>query len=239
MYKRQLLKAALLPGILFGLISVAVSLWLNHLVDKRVRAKRLVLHSVSLCLGSLLVLAPWLMFTKEATGAYSITAQREPVLNIVIGGNSETDGWSGNPETDFVKLFDTKTGDKTGTFLGIWQANLPELSNIAIRRITRLWSSPWNDCLSKFIGLTLPAQWLWHQLILYFAIFGVLVLSFRKPEQQTRFINPILFLSASMLAAHFVYMVFNASPRQAFTSMPFFILLADVYKRQVMPIRCH
>ncbi len=221
-----LLKAAFLPGILLGLIVVAISLWSDSKADRGITLKRLILHAVSLGLGTLLILTPWLLFSKEATGTYSITAQREPMLNIVCGGNSEPDGWSSNPETAFVKLFVTQTGDKTATFLGIWQANLPELSNIAIRRITRLWSSPWNDFLSKFMGLTLPVQWLWHQLILYFAILGLLVISFRKSGSPTRLINPILYLSGSILAAHFVYILFISSPRQAFTSMPFFILLA-------------
>jgi hypothetical protein len=220
-----LLKAALLPGILVGLLVAGASIWRNSSVDIRLLAKRMILHSVSLALGALIILAPWLFFTKEATGNYSITAQREPVLNIVIGGNSETDGWSGNPETDFVKLFDTVNGDKAGTFLGIWQANLPKLSNIAIRRVTRLWSSPWNDCLSKFMGLTLPAQWFWHQLILYLAVFGTLLVAFHKSARSSHVVNPLICLSGSILAAHFVYVVFNASPRQAFTSMPFLVLL--------------
>ncbi len=222
-----LLKAALLPGIFVGFLAVALSLWTNKRSTPTVAVKGLVLHAIAIAFGAMLILAPWLLFTKEATGNYSITAQREPVLNIVLGGNSETDGWSGNPETDFVKLFDTVNGDKVGTFLGIWQANLPELSNIAVRRVTRLWSSPWNDCLNKFLGLTLPIQWLWHQLILTSAIFGILLIAFKKKESLDQYINPIVTLSAALLGGHIIYMVFNASPRQAFTSMPFLVLLTS------------
>ncbi|MFN8550622.1 MAG: hypothetical protein U0103_03960 [Candidatus Obscuribacterales bacterium] len=129
-----LLKAALLPGLLAGFIVVAFVLWRDSEADAA-WTQTVVSACVSAAIGLMLVLAPWLLFTKEATGSYSVTAQREPVLNIVIGGNSENDGWSGNPETGFVKLFDTVNGDKGGTFLGIWQANFSRLSNIAIRRV--------------------------------------------------------------------------------------------------------
>ncbi|CAN5215803.1 hypothetical protein BH10CYA1_BH10CYA1_44000 [soil metagenome] len=222
-----LLKAALLPGVFAGFLVVAFSLWTNRETVPTTTVKRLVLHAFSIIFGAMLILTPWLLFTKEATGSYSVTAQREPVLNIVLGGNSETDGWSGNPETDFVKLFDTVNGDKAGTFLGIWQANLPELSNIAVRRITRLWSSPWNDCLSKYLGLALPIQWLWHQLILSSAIFGILLMAFKEKETSEKQVDPILCLSGALLAGHLIYLVFNASPRQAFTSMPFLVLLTS------------
>jgi hypothetical protein len=222
-----LLKAALLPGILVGFIVAAFSLWKNSESDRFLSVKRLTLHAVSIAIGAMLILTPWLLFTREATGAYSITAQREPVLNIVIGGNSENDGWSGTPETDFVKLYDTVNGDKGGTFLGIWQGDFARLSNIAIRRIARLWSSPWNDCLSKFIGLTLPVQWLWHQIILSLAVFGALLIAFKKSERKDKFINPVICLSGTLVASHLIYIVFNSSPRQAFTSMPFFVLLAS------------
>lgn len=219
-----LLKAALLPGIVLGFLVVAICLWKDSDNKSSVTARRLILHAVSIALGAAIILTPWLMFTKEATGSYSITAQREPVLNIVIGGNSETDGWSGNPETDFVKLFDTVNGDKASTFIGIWKSNFPRLENIAVRRIVRLWSCPWNDCLSKFMGLSLSAQWVWHQLILSLAIFGALAMTFKMSKEKL--IRPITYLIGALLTSHLVYMVFNASPRQAFTSMPFFALLA-------------
>ncbi|MBS1954730.1 MAG: hypothetical protein JST89_11120 [Cyanobacteria bacterium SZAS-4] len=222
-----LLKAPLLPGLLLGFLLVGFSLWTNDAKTPKATAKGLMLHAIATAFGAMLIFTPWLLFTKEATGAYSLTAQREPVFNIVIGGNSETDGWSGNPETDFLKLFDTVNGDKAGTFLGIWQANLPELSNLAIRRVPRLWSSPWNDCLSKFIGLTLPIQWLWHQLILTSAIFGILLIAFKKKESSDRNISAILSLSAALIAGHLIYIVFIAGPRQAFSSMPFLVLLAS------------
>ncbi|MBS2002261.1 MAG: hypothetical protein JST44_12195 [Cyanobacteria bacterium SZAS LIN-5] len=234
-----LLKAALLPGLLAGFIVVAFVLWRDSEADAAWTCKRLLVHAISAAIGLMLVLAPWLLFTKEATGSYSVTAQREPVLNIVIGGNSENDGWSGNPETGFVKLFDTVNGDKGGTFLGIWQANFSRLSNIAIRRVARLWSCPWNDCLSKFLGMPLPAQWIWHQIILSLAAFGALLIMFKKSPNESKthgktedqstdkLVRPVIYLSATLLVSHLIYMIFNASPRQAFTSMPFIVLLAS------------
>ncbi|HEY9731506.1 MAG TPA: hypothetical protein V6C89_06315 [Drouetiella sp.] len=221
-----LLKAALLPGILAGFIVAGFCLW-GQGSTTATRSRRLLSHALSLAIGATIVLTPWLWFTKEATGSYSITAQREPVLNIVIGGNSENDGWSGTPETDFVKLYDTVNGDKAGTFLGIWQANFTSLSNIAIRRIARLWSCPWNDCLSKFSGLALPSQWLWHQLILSLAIFGGLLIAFKRSSHAEKLTSPIIGLGGTLLASHLIYIVFNSSPRQAFTSMPFVVLLAS------------
>ncbi|MFN8555046.1 MAG: hypothetical protein U0103_26560 [Candidatus Obscuribacterales bacterium] len=234
-----LLKAALLPGLLAGFIVVAYILWRDSEGNAAWTCKRLLMHAVSAALGLMLILAPWLLFTKEATGSYSVTAQREPVLNIVIGGNSENDGWSGNPETGFVKLFDTVNGDKGGTFLGIWQANFSRLSNIAIRRVARLWSCPWNDCLSKFLGIPLPVQWIWHQIILSLAAFGALLIMFKKHphegksddktdgENSDKLVRPVIYLSATLLVSHLIYMIFNASPRQAFTSMPFIVLLVS------------
>lgn len=222
-----LLKAALLPGLFVGFLAVAITLWTNREGTPKTTAKGFALHAIAIAFGAMLIFTPWLLFTKEATGKYLLTAQREPIFNIVIGGNSETDGWSGNPETDFLKMFDTVNDDKAATFLGIWQANLPELSNIAIRRIPRLWSSPWNDCLSKFIGMTLPIQWLLHQWILLSSIFGILLIAFRKRESCDRQLNSVLSLSAVLLANHLVYVVFIAGPRQAFTSMPFLILLTS------------
>lgn len=225
-----LLKAALLPGLCAGFIVVAFALWKNSETSAAWKLRHLMLHALSTATGLMLILTPWLLFTKEATGSYSVTAQREPVLNIVIGGNSENDGWSGNPETAFVKLFDTVHGDKTGTFIGIWQANFSRLSNIAVRRIARLWSCPWNDCLSKFLGMPLAVQWMWHQIIMSLAAFGALLLIFRAKLSQNscdeKAIGPIIYLSATLFVSHLIYMIFNASPRQAFTSMPFVVLLA-------------
>lgn len=222
-----LLKAPLLPGLFLGFLVAALSIWTNKQTTPKIVAKGLLLHAIAAAFGAMLIFTPWLLFTKEATGTYSLTAQREPIFNIVIGGNSETDGWSGNPETDFLKMFDTVNGDKASTFLGIWRADLPELSNIAVRRIPRLWSSPWNDCLNKFIGLTLPVQWLWHQLILTSAIFGILLILFKKRESSDQQIKTILVFGAALLAGHLVYIVFVAGPRQAFSSMPILVLLTS------------
>ncbi|MFN8550623.1 MAG: hypothetical protein U0103_03965 [Candidatus Obscuribacterales bacterium] len=49
-------------------------------------------------------------------------------------------------------------------------------------------------------------------------------LTARRKTSTDKLVRPVIYLSATLLVSHLIYMIFNASPRQAFTSMPFIVL---------------
>lgn len=227
-----LLKAALAPGLLLSAAVVLLCLWRANSKAKSVALKQIALHLLSLCIGASIILLPWSIFSQQATGRVCLTAQREPVLNILIGANFETDGWSRNPETGIINMFDTKANDQLGVFLGLWNTKHDQLFNIAMRRVARLWSTPWNDTFNKWFGVPLESQMLWHQLICLLGSFGALCVLFaaKRKNNDTASLptctDPLSALILCTIVSHFIYVVFNATPRPAFTSMPFIFLLA-------------
>lgn len=175
--------------------------------------------------GIMLVLTPWSVFSYAATGNILPTAQRQPLYNVASGWNTEAAGWAYNPHAPMTDLF-TEADGPLGTAMGIWMSRPQESALLALSKLSRLFSCPWNDFKGRALGIDENAQILLHRLILAIAAFGAsaFVLSRRRylnVEQRN-----LLQISLVLIASHLAYLMVECQPRYAFTAVPFAVLLA-------------
>lgn len=174
--------------------------------------------------GLALTVSPWAAFTGAATGTVSLSPQRVPVLNASMGTNLESDGFGSNPQSLNTTLFQESEG-VPAVLAARWSTEAGALCNLTLRKIARLWATPWNDFRSRFLFLPVAAQVWWHQALLVAGAAGMaLALAMAiKPETA-----PGLPLTASVLIvlSHLIYTQFEAIPRYGFTAMPFICILA-------------
>lgn len=175
--------------------------------------------------GVLAILLPWLLFTQMATGHFYLTPQRKPTGNLVIGSDLETDGWASLPTSNFVSLY-SEEEPALPVALGIYRAHLPELANLTLRKITRLWANPYNDGRNKFWGIPVLAQQAWHRLIWALALLGALVFAGRNQVSAMRENRFIGYAALLLIAGHLTYLAFVTISRYGFTAMPLAVILA-------------
>lgn len=235
-----LVKAALAPGTLLTIAAI----WLVLLFSK-VEKRSLIVPSVTAALGFCLVFAPWLMFTKIATGDFSLTSRRLPTFNIAAGLNPETDGFSALPETPLVNMFSEEDGPSAVAF-AFYSINPGDFYGRIMRKPLRLFQFPWNDCRVDFLGLPPSLQIIVHQLLMVLAFFGLLSFAAipihaheNNPASSTdggvnlasaepEVISTILIgiASLSIMTGHLAYLPFVADARYGFTATPCLILFA-------------
>ena len=176
--------------------------------------------------GLILVLAPWSIFSFETTGNIMPTAQRQPLFNVVTGWNTEADGWAHNPHTPFAEMFSDTDGSPLQVAVGIWKNRPADCFSLAISKLSRLSSVPWNDFKGRSLGLDENAQVLLHRLLIACAAFGAAIFAFcshRYLSSQQRY---MLTLALATVVAHSTYVMVECQPRYGFTAMPFVVLLA-------------
>ena len=163
-----LTKAALLPGALLetGVVFTILSL-------SKIEKRSFIAALLSFLLGLSLFIAPWLLFTKAATGEYCLIPKRGPTFNLAAGLSPETDGWSALPETQLVKMFSESDGPQAAAS-AFYQMNPGDFCGRMARKPARLFQYPWNDCKSIVFGLPLAAQVVLHQVLIVFGLFGLL-----------------------------------------------------------------
>ncbi len=164
----MLTKAALAPGALLAVLAVVLVLVLSN-----VERRSLVIALVSTVLGFSLVIAPWLMFTKVATGEYQLLVKRMPTFNMAAGLSPETDGWSALPDTGLINLFSESDGP-AAVASALYRLNPGDFYGRMARKPLRLFQFPWNDYKLDIVGLPLAAQIIAHQIIVLFGFFGIL-----------------------------------------------------------------
>jgi hypothetical protein len=241
----RLLTTGWLSGMVTGLLMLvkpALS-WPAVAIDlmclSRMAAKKRLLAAACLSAGLLLPVAPWAVYTKVVTGKFSVTNQRLATFNVVTGLDLETDGWGALLETPFVAMF-PHNEDTLPAALGIWQHNPVQSINLMLRKLSRLWSEPWNDFRSSFMRLPVAPQVWWHQFLLFMALVGFLAfhssqlkrsawrsLSFSEEqiarEKAASFAG---WAATIVLAGHLTYLLVVANSRYAFTAMPFILCFA-------------
>ncbi|MBY0358813.1 MAG: hypothetical protein K2W82_12485 [Candidatus Obscuribacterales bacterium] len=212
-----LLKPALLPAI--------VLLNLSAQIMQRKNKQRLAMI-FPLCFGLFLTLAPWLLFTKYATGTIHLLPSRRPVYNIVSGCNLETDGWGTYPDHPLISLYtdDSSAVQVASSLLG---KNPPDAVNLLLRKSARFWAAPWNDYRYKIFGLNYKIQSFIHCLLLLIGFYGLLyftskLFSGTLEDKQKFVVTACLF----GIFCHGTYILFEGIPRYFFTAMPLFIILA-------------
>lgn len=236
-----LVKAALAPGTLLTIAAVSLVVLLA-----KVERRSLMVSAVTAAFGFCLFFAPWLMFTKIATGDFSLTSRRMPTFNIAAGLNPETDGYSALPETPLVKLFSEADGPAAVAY-ALYNINPGDFYGRMMRKPLRLSQFPWNDCRVDFLGLPPCLQIIVHQLLMVFGFFGLLTfasiplcsqvnnpadsgtdggvnLASAEPEKLSTILIGIA--SLSIIGGHLAYLPFVADSRYGFTATPCLILFA-------------
>ena len=163
-----LTKAALAPGVVLTVAAIFLLLLLSK-VEKR----SFIAALLSSIVGVFLVLAPWLMFTKIASGEFCLTPKRLPTLNMSAGLNPETDGLSALPETPMVTMYSENDGPSAVAY-ALYTLNPGDFYGRMARKPLRLFQYPWNDCRLDFLGIPVIVQVIAHQILVVFGFFGLL-----------------------------------------------------------------
>jgi hypothetical protein len=193
---------------------------------KRQRA----LAAAAIVAGLCLVIAPWAGLSKALTGKVFLTPQRAPVYNVAKGCDTEADGWGALPTPPLTaELGRSKSGAQV--LITAWSNRPGEMLNLTLRKIARLWGTPWNDFRVGIAGIPAETQALWHALILILAVPGALAVIagvplVLMPPGRRRLACFIGWGSILAFAAHIAYLPFEAISRYGFTAMPFAAILA-------------
>ncbi len=206
-------KPALMPCIA---IVAAIGVFRAHQKSKTV---------VGLLAGLMMVLGAWASFSYAATGKFNPTAQRQPLYNVVTGWNHEANGWAFNPHPPLTDIYTENEGPLYSA-AGIWKSNPNESLRLAISKLSRLSSCPWNDFKGRALGLDANAQILFHRLVLCFAAFGAAIYFWCARRFLNHTQKTIVLSSFAIVLAHLAYLMVECQPRYIFTAMPFVVLLA-------------
>jgi hypothetical protein len=166
--------------------------------------------------GLVLTLSPWLYLTKLLTGKMALTISRVPGYNLSMGNQIHRDGWvSYTPE-----LVQIQFGEALSHLLKqMGEYPLAYLS-LYLRKIFRLWLSPWNDFNYQFLVGT-PLINTEHVALLLASLIGIiLVLSHggRNSEIGKRTKFKAFLLLTLLLLFHFSYLPFVAMSRYCFSA---------------------
>jgi hypothetical protein len=227
-------KAALAPAVVLAL-AVSVSWEIKCARESKESKSKstgvpdIVILVFGLAAGASLIILPWAIYTNNAIGKAQYFPQRAPVLNLLVGWNSETDGLSTLPVAPVSKalqsLYD-KTGSAPQAVLGLWRQEPIACASLALRKVTRLYGLPWNDFRRNCLLFSPKMQQYLHQAIIVLALLSVCLALGRGA--------PFAFwLSSLLIAGHFVFLLFEGVPRYAFSSYPFLFLLALYCLRQL------
>jgi hypothetical protein len=219
--------AGILSGLLIllkpGMIPSVVLSWLACLLLTKIR----VAVALTLIVGAVFALTPWLLYTKQTTGKASITVQRMPVHNALIGWDPETMGWQTNPPSGFEHALNTG-GEPLSTIEGIWLSHPRECLEILAQKFGHLYSTPWNDYRAKALFLNAEAQGIYHYLLLLAGLTGLF--SWILGQQRK---NKLAILCVAAASGQGVYLMFEPVCRYAFPIFAFAPVLLAIALNEV------
>lgn len=189
------------------------------------RAKLKAKTAIGLSIGAAAILLAWSAFSYSATGKFNPTAQRQPLYNVVTGWNHEAGGWAFNPHPPSTDLYTEHEGPLNSA-LGIWTSSPGESLRLAISKLSRLSSCPWNDFKGRSLGLDANAQILFHRIVLCFAAFGSAIYFWCARRFLNHTQKTIVLSSFAIVLSHLAYVMVECQPRYIFSAMPFVVLLA-------------
>lgn len=213
-----LLKPALLPAA--GLVSLLALVCAE-------RKGPAVLASLFIIAGSSLIIIPWHLFMKQSTGMSVLLPSRRPVYNIATGLNIDSDGWGCHPPHPVTALF-PESDSGIAVASGLFSDRPAEVSNLLLRKVTRLWGYPWNDYRYRILGLNCKIQAVLQLLAVLAALCaGVLHVGLSAvPGRLSAGARFIGLAAVAVVIAHLCYLPFEGIARYGFTSMPFVVLMA-------------
>jgi hypothetical protein len=215
-----LCKAALIPALaLSGIVAIA-------------RAPRPRQFALVLVLSAACTMLPWSLYTKIATGKMSITASRFPVYNATVACDHDTDGWCTTPPSKRIDLFN-ESESPVAVLMSSWQTDPANCLKLSARKLTRLWSQPWNDFRRTVFGITPELQGYIHWAFIFSGFLGLFAFLFRPRGAGAYFREPgdgttdyLGALICVLLLGNLGFAVFQAMGRYGFVSMPLFVILA-------------
>jgi len=187
--------------------------------------------------GALLILAPWLIFEKQAYNKTTLVVDRIGHYNLFTGTNTKTMGFLSYPypdgrgieEKSFPTLIKESFKKSPARFL-----------KLMLDKPARLLKAPWNDFRAPIGPFDYKSQVALHQVILMFSLVGMLLAGAINPPAQSQDeidgaikTDPLeknklwgrlsIFL---IFALNLPYLAFITVPRYNLTAMPFLIVFA-------------
>jgi hypothetical protein len=212
------------PALVFALLATTLLAWL-YCCSKR-QSPSTAAWLLAFTAGGLIMLAPWLAFTKSTTGKWHLSAYRIPVYNIARGSSYDAEGWGTVPLDPTMQSFG-ENQSALACLLTIWRDKPLQSINLALRKPERMWLQPWNDYHHKCFGAPSSLQIIAQQLLLALAAAGLIMLPLALPKLNST--GQMIAISAPlMVLAHCAYVPFESSSRYGFSAAPMFFLLAAV-----------
>jgi hypothetical protein len=204
----------LLPPIIFLIILVNLLL-----KKKRVSFKYIFVTLIAF----IFIIFSWSLFTKSATGKYSLFVNRVPSFNFFIGNNIETDGWRAYP----LGYIPTTMDEAIKTINAQFNIKPSASISLEIRKIPRLWAGVWNTFSYSF-GLKQRGQEIYHQALLFLGYLGFMSFWFSTPMKAPSTSNKKIaaLVLITIVVFHSVYLIFEPLSRYAITAMPIIVLFA-------------
>lgn len=161
---------AISAGLVIGLSFIIHSL--------RFGKRRALSFAATFVVGMAVLCIPWMALIKTSVKQWAFTPIRMPMYNIISGNNLALDGLATVPQGALAPdLLDKKT--PASFMLAVYSGSPIESADLLVRKIGRLWEIPWNDFRRKVLGLGLPAQRLYHELIIVLGLFALPLMAAR------------------------------------------------------------
>lgn len=222
-----LLKAVLAPS---ALIAAVVAGGLSS-KGKRPLANHRLAQLLAIFAGVFLVLCPWFLYTKSATGTGFFYTPRTANYIACVSLDIGNDGWTTYPQSEFVTSM-MSVEDPWSSRLGFISEHVAELTAITVRKIGRFVAHPWNDPRQPIFSiLSVKIQDFLHKALLAMCLLGISICLFNNrcnPYKRLRSPNRRFILTGSLIfvAGHFLYLLTQAMGRNNYTMLPFVILFA-------------
>jgi 4-amino-4-deoxy-L-arabinose transferase-like glycosyltransferase len=185
--------------------------------------KAAIVSVVSIAIAFAAIASPWLLYTKTALGQARLTTNRLPAFNLLSGNLTTTDGWTPYPSTI---PFPEDMRVAASMVVENAKAHPVDWLLLQTKKLSRLWSAPWNDCKYPTLGLPPAAQNVLHQLMIFLGASWAFIACARgrRALSKGEWLGTSLIIAT--VSAHFVYMAFIALSRYAMSAMPLIILAA-------------
>jgi hypothetical protein len=217
-------KAALMPVTAVLVLVMIAYLWKTSSDGSppRMAATTKILACAATALGMACVIVPWAAFTRYACGEAHYFPQRAPALNLFVGWNFDTDGFSTLPIAPLSKPLQESFNQSNSAPLAVmevWRRSPVQSLSLAMEKVARLYGLPWNDFRRTALGFSPRLQLFLHQICLFFALAAFII-------GVARGAAPAFWLAAVLATGHLIFILFEAVPRYAFSSYPFLFLMA-------------
>lgn len=172
--------------------------------------------ALMLC-GLCTVLAPWCIYTMQATGQIHLSPERMPLFNLAKGNDLAVDAYSSNPSSissEKLEQLDSISKILTKT----WNEAPLDLAALYLRKLQRIVVTPWNDFLQTPYGIPDSVTRLLHYYVLLSAAAGIPAAIFGSIDRRTRIFQ--ILLAAIIASTLILYLPFEGICRYGYPLQP-------------------